>query len=403
MHERIFITGATGLLGGAILHQALSHNSRRVWRALVRGADEAEARARLAAQLARFAGVSEAARLAARVEVVPGGLENLDTHGPEAFAGVTRIVHLAADTSFTSGASSWDVNFDGTLRLAAIAVRLPRLERFLHVGTATICGAAPPQIVREDDYPRAGVEHLVEYTKAKAAAEFVLRERYPRLPLVVARPSIVTGHTVLGARPSSSIFWFVRFADSVNLAPGSETCHMDIVPSDWTAQALIELLFKPELSWRTYHVSAGEASRSSWRGLADAFDALRGDAGPKRLFEVFAPERLDVLKARVAGHPEYQGRMGKLILRAAQRYYRFCQLDVTFDNSRLLAEGIPAPPSLASYLDVCLANPPGQSIMDAFMDDAEMFLDVVDGGSRSPASHGENLRKARRGPRLAAV
>jgi hypothetical protein len=29
-------------------------------------------------------------------------------------------------------------------------------------------------------------------------------------PLIVARPSIVVGHTRLGCRPSASIFWYYR-------------------------------------------------------------------------------------------------------------------------------------------------------------------------------------------------
>jgi len=373
--KNLFVTGASGLIGGAVLYDGLRQNPDCHWRALVRGADQNAARAKLVARLARFCGPDEAARLLAPVEVIAGCLDDLPVMA-DRLNDVTHILHLAADTSFSSGTSNWAVNFEGTLALAEAAGKMPRLQRFLHVSTATICGSDPHHLVHEEDFPCAGVEHLVEYTRAKAAVEFVLRERYRNLPVVIARPSIVAGHTKLGVRPSSSIFWFVRFAERIGLVPGSPDCHVDIVPSDWTARCLIGLLLKPELAYQTYHVSAGLSSRSVWKELAEVMAALRGET-PQKL-DAFSPEHLHLVRDRVTSRLGYSGRAGKLIVRAAQRYYRFCNLDVTFDNSRLLAEGFEAPPKLKDYIDVCLNNPPNLSILEGFMDDAEMFQGLVD-------------------------
>ena len=66
------------------------------------------------------------------------------------------------------------------MRLSAKRMRLaPRLERFLHVGTAYICGAQPPPLVREDDYPQPNARHLVEYTRTKAECEILLERDLP--------------------------------------------------------------------------------------------------------------------------------------------------------------------------------------------------------------------------------
>ena len=59
-----------------------------------------------------------------------------------------------------------------------------------------------------------------------------------------------------------------------------------------------------------------------------------------------------------------------LMLNAERKYYKFAALDVTFDNTRLLADGMVAPPWLRDYPAVCLAKPAGQSIFDTFLDDA---------------------------------
>src|SRR5205823_1748546 len=97
-----------------------------------------------------------------------------------------------------------------TLALAHRVRRTGRLVRFLYVGTAYICGGRPPSVVHEDAYPRPDVGHLAEYTSSKAECEMLLERTAPELPLVVARPSVVVGHTRLGCEPSASVFWYYR-------------------------------------------------------------------------------------------------------------------------------------------------------------------------------------------------
>jgi nucleoside-diphosphate-sugar epimerase len=370
--EHILLTGATGLLGGAVLAESLQDRPDIAWTALIRGRDEAHARARLAARLGRFTGAATAAAMASRVRVIPGDVFAIGALDPALLADTTRVLHLAADTSYWSRESNWQVNFEGTMAMATAAAQMPALRRFLHVGTATICGRNPPPVVREEDYPREGVEHIVHYTLAKASTETALAERLPELPVVIARPSIVAGNSRLGSRPSASIFWFVRCAEALGLVTCDPRGGIDIVPSDWTASALLHLLLKPALAHRCYHLSAGTGSRSTWPALAEAFAAARGD-DRANYPEHFALAQPAVLRERFAARFGRGDARLALMLKAARKYYEFCALDVTFDNSRLLAEGMAPPPSLAEYLEVCLAEPPGQSILDAFLDDVDMF------------------------------
>ena len=107
------------------------------------------------------------------------------------------MLHLAGDTSLLSVRGVRRTNIEGTLALANRMRRAPRLVRFLHVGTAYICGCDPPRLVREVDYPQADVQHIVEYTRSKAECELLLESGFSDLPLVIARPSVVIGHTSL--------------------------------------------------------------------------------------------------------------------------------------------------------------------------------------------------------------
>ncbi|SQC15378.1 nucleoside-diphosphate-sugar epimerase [Klebsiella pneumoniae] len=69
------------------------------------------------------------------------------------------------------------------------------LQRFLHVGTAMSCSPEPDSLVAESAEFRERAEHLVEYTHSKSTIEQLMQQQCPTLPLVIARPSIVVGHT----------------------------------------------------------------------------------------------------------------------------------------------------------------------------------------------------------------
>jgi hypothetical protein len=51
-------------------------------------------------------------------------------------------------------------------------------------------------------------------------------------------------------------------------------------------------------------------------------------------------------------------------------YYRFMEMDAEiFDNTRLLAEGIPTPPKLTDYLARCCQQPSNRSVYEQMLDD----------------------------------
>ncbi|MCJ2035354.1 SDR family oxidoreductase [Methylobacterium sp. J-068] len=368
--KRVLLTGATGLIGGAVLHHALDRDDATEWVCLVRCGSIEQGRQRVAARLARFTDPFTAQRLARKIEIVPGDFTRADLDMDPRLDGLTHILHLAADTSWWGDERVNRTNHDGTLALARRARAMSGLQRFLHVGTAMICGANAPHHVEEAAYPAADARHLVAYTVSKAAAESSLAEHFSDLPIVVARPSIVVGHSVLGAGPSSSILWVVRAADRLRMLPCAPESKVDIVPSDWVAETLHGLLFKPSLAHRLYHVSGGASASTSWADLMRAFEAAEPSDGI-RAFTRFDLADRATLRARFAQVFGLDGSLKQAMLRATRAYYAFCSLDLSFDNTRLLAEGFAAPPPLPAYLGTCLAN--SAEIVDQFADDLEMF------------------------------
>lgn len=363
----LLITGTTGFVGGATLARLLERDPVPRLLLLVRAGTPGQARERLRQSLGRFADPALLEPGLRRCETVCGDLTDPGTWADPRLDAVTHVLHLAADTSFRSVRRVRHTNILGSLMLAHRMRRAPRLRRFLHVGTAYVCGARPPAVVREDDYPRPDVRHLTEYTSAKAECEMLLESTVPELPLVVARPSVVVGHTRLGCRPSASIFWYYRTAHLLRRTSAPLDARKDIVPVDYVAEALLLLLFKPALRHRRYHVSAGETSCVTWREMAEAFARCYGESpdDPYRVvdFQTVVNERRR-LRERLGPGDEDR------LLGALEVYYRFSASGVeVFDNRRLLGEGLPPPARFTDYLPACAALPPGRSVYEQMLDD----------------------------------
>ncbi len=364
----ILLTGATGFLGGATAVELLLRHPECRLLFLVRGDTAALAAARLRQSLARFTDLATLEPGLQRCVVIPGDLTDPRTMTDPRLDSVTHVLHLAANTSFRSVRSVRHTNILGTMALAHRMRRVRGFVRFQYVGTAYVCGANPPRVVREDDSPRWDVRHLAEYTASKAECEMLLEQTAPELPLVIARPSVVVGHTRLGCLPSASIFWYYRTLDLLRRVPVPLATRKDIVPVDYVAEALVLLLFKQHLRQRRYHVSAGESGCVSWQEMADEFARSR-EGRPEEPYRVvdFATlkqERGRLLQRLGPGEEEQ-------MLQALELYFRFssCGVEV-FDNQRLLDEGIPAPPRFTGYLRTCATLPPDCSVYEQMLDDA---------------------------------
>ena len=383
----ILLTGATGFIGGATLAQLLESrpDCRLILLARDRGPHSAAERIRQS--LARFIGSDRAEDSLRRCEVISCDLTNLAslstpkldeaTHvvhvaslkklAGEGLDDVTHVLHLASNTSFKSVRNVRHTNVLGALSLAHRMRRVKNLQRFLYVGTAYICGENSERIVREEMYPRLRAKHFVEYTASKAECEMLLESTAPELPLVVARPSVVVGHTRLGCVPSASIYWFYRACDALRRLTCPLESRDDVVPVDWVAEALVFLLFKPVLRHRRYHVSAGEASSVTWEEIARVFARCYGERPDNPYQVVDIPT---ILRERDRARQLLGPGDDDHLFAVLPLYYRFMEMDAEiFDNTRLLEEGMAPSPKLTSYLESCATRPADRSVYDQMLDD----------------------------------
>ncbi|GCB06391.1 SDR family oxidoreductase [Ralstonia sp. SET104] len=356
----ILLTGATGFLGGAIAANLADKGLLGDTRFAIRGTTVAEALTRLRINLARFQlpqstldGITEA-------QIVPFDLRN----AAEAKLGDPDIIiNCAALATFSNHPSLWQTNVDGLLALGRQASQGKQLKRFLHVGTAMSCGQLADRHVHESWTVPPLEQHAVKYTYSKGMAELKLREALPELPLVVARPSIVVGHSRLGCAPSGSIFWMLRMVAMLETFSCRLSDRVDILSVDDCAQAIVELALKPALAHDLYHISAGDPHSEQIETL---YPRIKGCAGPEEDAQAlasyhFQPTIEEKALARKFLRLSGDGNV-RLVARAIHLYAKFASMSYVFDNARLVKETGFQPRSLLCYLDRCMDTSKGVSI-----------------------------------------
>jgi nucleoside-diphosphate-sugar epimerase len=364
--DTILITGATGFLGGASAVAAMLGGLAGQLLFLVRAGTVQEGLERILKSLARFEPPATLLEQLSAGQIVLGDLADVDSFaGDPRLNRVTQVLNCAAVASFGDHPGIWPVNVVGTVAFARRMAQDPRLKRFVHIGTAMACGPGKTSPVQECGDLDQETEHLVLYTASKAEAERQLHA-IAGLPLVVARPSIVVGHSELGCKPSTSIFWVFRMAHDL----GRFLCDLDdvvdVIPVDYCAKALLLLLFKADIASTLYHISAGVSS-ATFRDIERAMATARGIPSLGAQFQKITEQDIPALI------PEFKARLGisncRLVMKAMKLYGGFAMLNYQFDNRRLIDEGLELPPSFPSYIKRCIETTEGLPLLEQMMDD----------------------------------
>ena len=177
----------------------------------------------------------------------------------------------------------------------------------------------------------------------------------------------MVGHSRLGTRPSASLYWVFRTAQLLERFTVAPDDRIDVVPVDWTAQALVALATKPTLKHSFYHLAAGPEHDSIFSELDIAMARGRGTEPVLARYQQASIEELSAMRR------QYQTLLGPChprIMECASRLYgQFAALNMTFRNEHLIEEGIAAPPPFAHYADVCAATSESATIAEQMLAD----------------------------------
>ncbi|PVZ82371.1 NAD(P)H-binding protein [Serratia sp. S1B] len=359
--EMLLLTGATGFLGGAVLEKLLRDNQKINYLLLVRAETRQQGLQRICTNMEKFNIAQDILDKLTIDNILLGDLSDPAGFLSDArIDNVTQVVNCAAVASFGNNPLIWKVNVEGTLAFAKRMAQVAGLKRFLHVGTAMSCAPQAGSLVAESVEFEDSAEHLVEYTRSKSMIEQLMRQTCPQLPLVIARPSIVVGHTRLGCKPSSSIFWVFTMALMLRKFMCSLQDNVDVIPVDYCADALVMLLNRENLDTDVYHISAGEESSVSFADIDNAIAAALEEPPVGDHYAQVSYETL--LQMRKQLKNIFGPCNERLMLKAMRLYGSFAMLNVRFSNEKILNLGMPKPPRFTDYIACCVQSTRGLSI-----------------------------------------
>jgi thioester reductase-like protein len=352
----VFLTGATGLVGGELLVTLSQRREIKKIFCLLRSKTEEDALERLKTVFELHDDHFD------ENQVIPvlGNLfdDNLTDilKNNRALGEVDVVIHSAANTSFSRVNDDLveKANIGGLTKILLWAKDLPHLQTFLYIGTATICGKdVKDRVVHEDESPNLEATHLVKYTYTKMKGEILLREHLRKEQVLVARPSIIMGDSRPIMPRSPVILWAMATINHLRLIPVNEHAQLDIIPVNYAADAIVALLFA-DRKHNVYHISAGEAGATTALRLSKTLEDYFDEHPP---FNFINKSLLNQVKhwARNRLPPESElynyrryldywkdsfedkGKL-RLLFTGLDPYLDFMELGHVFDNTRLLED-----------------------------------------------------------------
>lgn len=250
----IFVTGAAGLLGGALI-AALTDAGHCVAALVHREAiiRDNSGRALLAAPCDPGAPPPRLCVIKGDVSRPGLGLDAttrawLDRH-------VTVVIHCAALVRFDAEWRDLEaVNVAGTRHVAQLCPD----ARYIQVSTAYVCGSKDGLIPEAPCDPAGPFGNLYERSKAEGEAEL----HRLRPDAVIARPAIIVGEQASGRiRSFDTIYRAFKFIAEGKIAaiPAAPQATLNFVPIDHVVAGIAALVDRRDADGRFVHLAAREA------------------------------------------------------------------------------------------------------------------------------------------------
>lgn len=259
------VTGGTGFLGRHVLARLLATRPDAEVHVLVRRES-----------VPKFEALAGSMPGGARLHALVGDLTASDLGvEPEAIPEADHIIHLGAIYDLTAGDEQAATNVDGTEKVVALARRLDATLH--HVSSIAVAGDHRGTFT-ENDFD-LGQRFPTPYHRTKFEAEQTVRKSDIRWRTY--RPSAIVGDSVTGAidKIDGPYFFFPALARLGALPSGLPLVVPDLgdtnlVPVDYVAAAIVELVHRPGLDGRAFHLVSPRP-----QPLREVFAAFASAAG----------------------------------------------------------------------------------------------------------------------------
>jgi long-chain acyl-CoA synthetase len=195
---------------------------------------------------------------------------------------ITRIVHAAADTSFSLALNeSRATNTFGTAQVLELASDCAELIRFSYVSTAFVAGRSTGVILERDNGGEAGWVNA--YEQSKYEAECLVRASDAQW--TIFRPSTAVCQGVDGAVTQiNAVHRALRIYHRglAAMMPGTREDQFDVITADYVCEAIARLTLDERANGRTVHLCSGKRASTVGALLDTAYDVWERDASWKK-------------------------------------------------------------------------------------------------------------------------
>ena len=260
--KTILVTGANGFIATQIIRDLLADEEATIL-ALVRSSDIQNASAKLEREWWDFPELINA--LGTRILAIHGDVCQPKFGFDETkYVGMaektTHIIHTAADWRLLPLDELRKTNVQGTSNVIGFAEESKRrhgLERFSHISTAYVAGAATGTISEDQLTDQFGF--FTDYERSKYEGEKLVQAAKEDLPVSVFRPSMVVGDSKTGAVKTFNTFYFplrLYLTGRMRFMPVSRSLKINVVPVDYVAKVVSQLTFEPKAVGKAFHLVA---------------------------------------------------------------------------------------------------------------------------------------------------
>lgn len=268
----IFLTGATGLVGGGILQYLAGYRNVCLY-VLIRAENQNELLQRFYNLLFEL----DLDRVASRAIYPVRGdicIANLGLAPPMAdqlALEVTDVIHCASDVNFRrSIGEARKVNLLGVINLMGLISRWRKVDKIAHLSTIQVAGQRTGMIYEKELFHSSGFVN--SYEQSKYEAEVYLRGLMSDLPIAVYRASGLVGDSRTGCvRQFNWLHQLLRLYSNnlLPILPGDPDLRVNLTPIDWLVETFLYIFSERFEPGMTYHMAAGKGDSLTIREIVD--------------------------------------------------------------------------------------------------------------------------------------